>query len=143
MNFSNYCVETKDLTKQYPGTKALDNVNFNAVTGTVNAIVGENGAGKSTLMKILAGNIKASAGEIYIQGEKVELNNVDDARKCGICIIHQELNLFPNLTVSENIFIGKPGKNKIIVDRKKQIEEASEILHKLNYHIDPIKKSQN
>ena len=84
---SDYCIETKKLTKQYPGTKALDNVDFHAVTGTVNAIVGENGAGKSTLMKILAGNINASAGEIYVQGEKVELNNVDDARNVGVLYI--------------------------------------------------------
>lgn len=135
------CIETIDLTKQYPGTRALDGVNFVAYSGCVNSVVGENGAGKSTLMKILAGNIKPTQGQILLDGKPIEINSVENAREQGIGIIHQELNLFPNLTITENIFVGKEiKKHGILVDKDEQIKRTKEVLERLDYPLDPMTK---
>lgn len=134
------CIETKNLTKQYPGTRALDNVNYFAIKGAVNAIVGENGAGKSTLMKILAGNILPTEGEIFLNGEKIEIKSVEDAKKHGVGIIHQELNLFPNLTVADNVFVGKNIITGITINHIEQYKRTKSLLDRLRYHIDPQKR---
>jgi erythritol transport system ATP-binding protein len=97
------CAE--QVTKIYPGTVALDKVDFTVYRGKVNVLVGENGAGKSTLMKILAGVEQTTEGRLILEGRDIEPKSPREAEVLGISIIYQELNLFPNLNVAENIFM--------------------------------------
>src|SRR5918995_6649366 len=100
-------LEMRNISKTFPGIKALDNVQLKAWSGEVMAVMGENGAGKSTLMKVLSGAYAADpGGEILIDGQKVEVTDPLRARHLGIAIIYQELSLCPNLSVAENIFLG-------------------------------------
>jgi ABC-type sugar transport system ATPase subunit len=99
-------LNVKDITKTFPGVKALDNVSFDIRPGEVHALVGENGAGKSTLMKVLAGLYKPDGGEIVYQGAPTQVSGPLDARQKGILLIHQELSLSPELSVAENIYLG-------------------------------------
>src|SRR5215469_397358 len=96
----------ENITKKFSGVTALDNVCLELHAGKVNAIIGENGAGKSTLMKILSGVYADYEGTIIYHGEQVRFKNTKDAQSKGIAIIHQELNLVPYLTITENIFLG-------------------------------------
>lgn len=100
-------LQAVNLTKVFPGTIALNDVNYNVYSGKVNALVGENGAGKSTLMNVLAGALRPTAGDIVLEGEHIVLRSPRDAARLGIGIIYQELNLFPNLSVVDNIFAGR------------------------------------
>ena len=130
-------LEAKNISKQYPGVVALDDVSFNVYKGKVNVLVGENGAGKSTLMKILSGVERQSSGQIYLNNKKLDIFSTNDAEKNSIGIIHQELNLFPNLTVHENIFMGHEMLDRYkTIDTKKQIKITNELLLKLNQDID-------
>jgi len=125
-------LEMKGITKEFPGVKALDGVNFRVIEGNVMALLGENGAGKSTLMKILTGVYKRTDGEMYYQGEKVEFNDTKESQDKGIAIIHQELNLIPQLTIAENIFLGREPINGFRkIDKKKLYGESLELLEKL------------
>ena len=101
----NRYLEMKSISKMFPGVKALQNVDFGVDEGEVVALVGENGAGKSTLMNVLGGLIKRDDGEIWINGKKEHINAVSDAQAQGIAFIHQELSLFQQLTVMENLFV--------------------------------------
>ena len=94
-------IEIRNISKSFPGVKALSDVSLSIEEGEVHAIVGENGAGKSTLMKILGGMYQADSGEIFIRGEKQEIHSIQDAMKAGVSVIYQELNLMPELTVAE------------------------------------------
>jgi erythritol transport system ATP-binding protein len=128
----------KQITKFYPGTVALDHVDFTVYRGKVNALVGENGAGKSTLMKILAGVEQASSGNLMIEGEPVEIRSPHDAARYGIGIIYQELNLFPNLNVSENIFMTRELTTELgTVNHRAQEQETKKLLARLEQSIDP------
>lgn len=100
-------LEMKNISKSFPGTKALDGVRLEVKSGEVHALLGENGAGKSTLIKVLGGIYTKDEGEIFIEGKKVEIKSVQDARNNGISVIHQELMLVPHMTVAENIFLGQ------------------------------------
>lgn len=132
------CLVAKDVTKVYPGTKALKGVSFNVYKGKVNVLIGENGAGKSTLMKIIAGIEQQTSGSIYLEGEEIHLKSTRDATKLGIGIIHQELNLFPNMNIAQNIFVGnEKTKHGINLDDKVHIEKTNEILKKLKHVLDP------
>ncbi len=104
----------KNITKLYPGVKALDNVNLQVERGTIHALVGENGAGKSTLMNVLSGTIPFGqyTGQIVYNGEECKFTNIKDSEKKGIVIIHQELALVPELTIAENMFLGNERRNK-------------------------------
>src|SRR5690625_3724144 len=102
-----FLLEMNNISKYFPGTKALSNVSLSVKFGEVHSIVGENGAGKSTLMKILAGVLKPDEGEIYFEGKKVNFNGPRDAQEAGIGLVHQELSLCPHISVAENIFIGR------------------------------------
>jgi ABC-type sugar transport system ATPase subunit len=102
-----YILEVKKITKQFPGTVALNQIDFNLQRGEVHAIVGENGAGKSTLMKILSGAYTKTSGEILFRGEVVDIRNVQDSQALGISMIYQELENIPKLTVAENIYLGR------------------------------------
>jgi len=109
-----YILEMKNITKEYPGVKALDNVNLKIERASIHALVGENGAGKSTLMNILSGTIAHSeyTGQILYNNEECKFQNIHDSEKLGIVIIHQELALIPELTIAENMFLGNERKNK-------------------------------
>lgn len=132
------CLHAEAIDKIYPGTKALDNVSFDVYTGKVNVLIGENGAGKSTLMKIVAGIEQPSAGTMTMDGKEVSFKNTTEAEKYGIGIIHQELSLFPNLTVYQNIFMAKEKtKGKLIIDNAQHIELTKKVLDKLEHPINP------
>ena len=103
----NVVLHCEKIDKIYPGTKALDQVSFDLLKGKVNVLIGENGAGKSPLMKMIAGIEQPSAGKMYMDGQEVYFKDTNAARAKGIGIIHQELSLFPNMTVYQNIFMGK------------------------------------
>lgn len=111
---SDFILEMKNITKLYPGVKALDNVNLQVRRGEIHALVGENGAGKSTLMNVLSGTIPFGqyTGDIIYDGEVCKFNNIHDSEKLGIVIIHQELALIPEMTIAENMFLGNERKNK-------------------------------
>lgn len=110
---SNYLLQMKNVSKTFPGVKALDNVELEVKKGEVHALIGENGAGKSTLIKILAGVYTPDAGaKFYFEGEEAKINKPLDATMKGISIIYQDLSLFPNLSVAENIYIGRDSHKK-------------------------------
>ena len=126
----------KDISKSFSGIKVLENIRLDVEAGEVHALLGENGAGKSTLIKILGGIYTKDSGTIEINGEKVEINSVADARKNGISIIHQELMMVPDLSVSENIFLGQSKmKGRSFVDLKAQNIISQELLDKYNIGI--------
>ncbi len=127
----------ESVTKAFPGTLALDHVDFAAHAGAVNILVGENGAGKSTLMKIIAGAERPSSGRLLLDGQPVSFAAPSEAMAKGIGIIYQELDLCPNLSVAENIFLGHERGSGGLVNRKRQAEIARQILRRLDYDIDP------
>lgn len=129
--------QAESVTKAFPGTLALDRVDFAAHAGAVNILVGENGAGKSTLMKIIAGAERPTGGRLLLDGEPVSFATPSEATAKGIGIIYQELDLCPNLSVAENIFLGHEAGKGALVDRKRQIEVARQILRRLDHDIDP------
>ncbi|EKR6793662.1 sugar ABC transporter ATP-binding protein [Escherichia coli] len=132
-------LQMKHITKRFPGVLALNDVQFTLRRGEVHALLGENGAGKSTLMKILSGVYQPDEGEIIFEDKPVSFSEPLSAQNVGITIIHQEFNLFPELTVEENIFIGREfcKKNRWRLDEKQQRQATIEILQKLNLAIKP------
>ena len=130
-------LEMQGITKTFHGFTALHDVNLTIYPGEVHALMGENGAGKSTLMKILAGAYIADAGEIRIDGESVRMTDPGQARELGIAIIYQELNLAPNLTVAENIFMGSElRKGGTLIDQDAMRRKAAEVLANLDASFD-------
>ena len=111
---SEVVLRMEHITREFPGVRALDDVNFEARASEVLALVGENGAGKSTLMKVLGGvwPYPTYQGEIFIKGERKRFRDTREAERSGIAIIHQEFNLFPELTVAENIFLDREPTNR-------------------------------
>lgn len=105
-------IQMKSITKEFPGVRALKSVDLNIYKGKIMALLGENGAGKSTLMKILTGVYEKTSGEIVLNGEQVQIKNTKEAQNMGIAIIHQELNLISNLSIGENIFLGREPVNR-------------------------------
>lgn len=128
-------LEMNHVHKRFAGVHALNDVSLELKAGEVHALLGENGAGKSTLIKVLGGIYQADEGEIYIDGNKVEIKGVEDAQKSGIAIIHQELVLVPYMTVAENIFLGREFGNRVLVNRKKMNEEAQKLLNENQVNI--------
>ncbi|HAX17764.1 MAG TPA: D-xylose ABC transporter ATP-binding protein [Actinobacteria bacterium] len=140
MNTNNIFIELKNIKKIFPGVVALEDVNFDVGYGEVHALVGENGAGKSTLIKILGGVYQPDAGEIIIEGKKESITNTSTAQRLKIAVIYQEFNLIPDLSVAENIFIGREPKiAKSFINWKKINNDASEIMKKLDININPRK----
>ncbi len=133
-------LKMKGIEKYFPGVHALSDVSLELRAGEVMALVGENGAGKSTLMKILTGIYKKDAGSIELFGEEVEFSSPKDAMDKGVCIIHQELNLMKDLTVAENIFIGREITNGVFLGKKEQNRITRELLDSLGIKLDPAAK---
>ena len=138
---SEYKLQLKGVSKSFPGVKALDNVQLSLRPGTVHALMGENGAGKSTLMKCLFGIYKMDAGEIYLDGQKIVVNNPDDAMKYGIAMVHQELQPVPARTVAENLYLGRFPTKKFgplqVIDHKKMYEDTAYWLKEVKMDFDP------
>ena len=139
---NSYLLEMKHITKSYVGVHALKDVTLKIKPGTVHALVGENGAGKSTLMKILAGEVQPNSGKIFFEGKEVSFANRKAAIECGVSIIHQEMVNVLDMTVAENLFMGREfrKKNGIFIDLKKMNAEAKKILGTVNLDIAPGKK---
>jgi len=137
-----YILEMKNISKSFPGVKALDKVNLKVRKGTVHVLVGENGAGKSTLMKILSGVYQIDEGEIYFDGQKLDRQDARTTLNLGISMIHQELSAVLDMTIGENIFLGREpeSKIKIFVDFKQIYKKTEELLKKLGIKYDPTMK---
>ena len=131
---SEYILELKDITKQFPGVKALDRMNFQLKRGEVHALLGENGAGKSTLMKVLSGIYQPDEGQILLNGKSVHFANTIAAEKAGISIVHQELAVFNTSSVAENIFTTNPPKTKIgTIDYQTMYRNVRQLLDKYGF----------
>jgi erythritol transport system ATP-binding protein len=125
------------ITKRFPGTVALDGVDFTVYAGAVNVLIGENGAGKSTLMKILAGVDRPTSGRLLVRGLPVEFRSTREAAQAGIGIIFQELNLYPNLSISENIFVAREITRNGVVQHRLQEEITGKLLERLEQPLKP------
>ncbi len=137
-------VELKNIRKEFPGVVALNNVNFKLRTGRVHALVGENGAGKSTLMKILSGSYANYDGEVFIDGKLVHFRSEHDALNHGIAIVAQELNPIPEMSIAENLYLGRePLKYANIVDRRERTRLTQEWLSHLGLNYSPNTKMRN
>ncbi|WP_231860901.1 MULTISPECIES: sugar ABC transporter ATP-binding protein [Microbacterium] len=137
MTFDEVVLEARNIVKTYGGTRALKGVNFEIRKGTVTTLFGENGAGKSTLMKILSGVEQPTSGEIVLDGEPVVFSSTNDARDRGISIIHQELSLAPNLSIRDNIFMGREITGPFGVDFAEETRQARALLDDLQLPIEP------
>lgn len=131
-------LEARKVSMVFPGTVALDKADFEVRRGAVTALIGENGAGKSTLMKIVAGVIKQTSGALVMNGDVVSFDSVHDAAAKGIGIVFQELNLCPNLSISDNIFLTHPfTMGGVHIDQQRQAERTRELLKRLEHDLSP------
>ena len=134
-------LKMQNISKSFPGVKALDDVHLNVYAGEVMALLGENGAGKSTLMKILSGVYKKDAGSIIYKGQEIEVSSPAESTRMGIAIIHQELNLIDHMKVYENVYLGREITNSLgILNKSEMIKNTKRVLDKLNINIDPNDK---
>ncbi|MBV2144975.1 sugar ABC transporter ATP-binding protein [Falsochrobactrum sp. TDYN1] len=130
-------LEAVSLSKSFGPVQVLKNINLSVHGGEVHAVIGENGAGKSTLMKLLAGNERPTSGEIHIDGKPITFSGPVEAEAQGIVLVHQEILLAPDLTVAQNIYLGRELSNGLVVDDKTMREGARKALHDLGAQIDP------
>ncbi|MCP4405739.1 MAG: sugar ABC transporter ATP-binding protein, partial [bacterium] len=131
----------RNISKRFPGVMALTDINFSLNEGEVLSLVGENGAGKSTLMSIIGGVYTPDEGEIFIKGENVKIENPASAHKYGIGYVHQEPTLVPNMTATENLFLGQEHSNrKVFMDTKLMSQKANRILEEIGITFDPGKR---
>ena len=129
-------LRTEGLSKFFPGVKALDNVNFSLRRGEIMALLGENGAGKSTLIKALTGVYHADRGTIWLEGQAISPKNTAHAQQLGIGTVYQEVNLLPNMSVADNLFIGREPKRFGMVDRKAMAHQARALLNRYGFSLD-------
>ncbi len=136
---SDIILEMRNITKTFPGVKALDNVNFTVRQGEIHALVGENGAGKSTLMKVLSGVYPDGdyTGEIFFQGQECHFRDIRDSENLGLVIIHQELALVPLLSITENIFLGNEQQKNGIINWHEAIGKTQGLLKKVGLNEAP------
>ncbi len=131
-------LEMRNVVKVYGGIKELNNVDLVLKKGELLCLLGENGAGKSTLMKILSGVVQPTSGEIYFKGEKLEIKNPDQAHKAGFSTVYQEMVQLPDMSISENIFVGRyPKKKSGLIDFKRLRSMTLELMDRLDIHFDP------
>jgi inositol transport system ATP-binding protein len=136
-----YILELKNISKTFPGVKALDDVQLKIRKGTVHALMGENGAGKSTLMKIIIGIYTADSGHILFDGKKIDNHSINKSLEIGISMIHQELNPIPQMTVAENIYLGREPLKGAFLDKKKMVSDTQKLLDHLGIsNINPKSK---
>ena len=133
-------LRTEGIVKDYPGTRALDDVTVSFEGGRVHAFIGKNGSGKSTLVKVFSGAIQPTQGKVFLDDRELHFSDPTDAFKQGIATVYQELSLVPYLTVAENIYLGRLPKKGRVIDWKKTYEMAGELLKKMNVDIDPHEK---
>ena len=135
-------LEMRNITKTFPGVKALDNVSFTVAEQEIHCLVGENGAGKSTLMKVLSGIYPYGSyeGEIYLNGQLQHYRRISDSEAAGIAIIYQELALVPDMTVYENIFLGHEIRRGMVVDWNETLRRADEMLKRVRLSVNPAAK---
>jgi putative multiple sugar transport system ATP-binding protein len=133
-------LEMRAITKEFPGVRALTDVNLSVRRGEIHAICGENGAGKSTLMKVLSGvhGHGSYQGEIVFEGEEVRFRNIPQSEAAGIVIIHQELALIPELSIAENIFLGNETARRGVIDWNATNHRAIELLARVGLHENPL-----
>ena len=137
-------LSVKNISKSFPGVKALDDVSLDVKSGEIHALLGENGAGKSTFIKIVSGVFRADEGEIFMGDRKIDVKSPADAVEAGISVVHQELNIVPWLDVATNFMLGQEKTKKFlhIIDKKYSIQKAQESLKRLGFDIDVTKKMQ-
>lgn len=130
---SEYILQMQNITKVFPGAKVLDNAYLDVQRGEIMGLIGENGAGKSTILKILTGLYSKTTGTILFKGKEVNYDNIDESAKDGIAMMHQELNIFPNMTVAENIFLNRRDyvKRNGLIDKKRMRQDARATLDTL------------
>ena len=129
-------LRTEGLSKFFPGVKALDNVNFSLRCGEIMALLGENGAGKSTLIKALTGVYHADRGTIWLEGQTISPKNTAHAQQLGIGTVYQEVNLLPNMSVADNLFIGREPKRFGLLRRKEMEKRATELMASYGFSLD-------
>ena len=136
---SDVILEMRNITKTFPGVRALDNVTFSVKRGEIHALVGENGAGKSTLMNVLSGVYPYGSyeGEIHYEGNEVRFQNISQSEEVGLVIIHQELALIPYLSIMENLFLGNERSKNGIIDWNESISRTKELLDQVGLHESP------
>ena len=130
-------LRTDNISKQYPGCLALDNVTVAFESGKVNAILGKNGSGKSTLVKCFSGAIQPTSGSFYLDDEKLNFASTTDALARGFATVYQEMSLIPSLTVAENIYLGRMPKRGAVIDWKRANDMAAALLQKMGVNINP------
>lgn len=135
-----YILEMINVSKEFPGVKALSNVNLKVRAGSVHALMGENGAGKSTLMKCLFGIYHMDEGEIILNGSKIKFENSKQALDNGVSMVHQELNQVRQRNILDNIWLGRYPENGPFIDEKKMYDETKKIFEQLDINIDPRRK---
>ena len=133
----NKILEFKGINKSFSGVQALKNVTFSVKKGEVHALLGENGAGKSTLMKILSGAYTKDSGEVIFNGEVCNFKETNDSEEKGISIIYQELNLIPEMSIAENIYLHRQPMKNGFIDWKRMNEDAKEVLKKVGLSCNP------
>ena len=127
-----------DITKTFPGVKALDGVSFELKKGTVHALMGENGAGKSTLMKCLFGIYTKDSGQIFLEGKEVNFKNSKEALNNGVAMVHQELNQALKRSVMDNLWLGRyPMIGGVMVNERKMLQDTKAIFEELEIDVDP------
>lgn len=133
-------LRVENISKQFPGTLALDNVSLEVRSGEVHVLFGENGAGKSTLVQSMAGVHRPTKGKIFLNGQEVELQSVHQARDLGISAVFQEFSIIPQLSVAENLFLGSEMTKGLFLDKTKLRDQANETLNRLGFPLDPDKQ---
>ena len=129
-------LRTEGLSKFFPGVKALDNVDFSLRRGEIMALLGENGAGKSTLIKSLTGVYHADRGTIWLEGNAISPKNTAHAQQLGIGTVYQEVNLLPNMSVADNLFIGREPRRFGLLRRKEMEARATKLMESYGFSLD-------